>query len=136
MLLCSNRFVSLRFFVPFCDSNWHLVTDENKNYPLKYPAICTPPQIHLHHQIRSLITYCLKSKNYIKNSVIPVNQNKIMNLIRNGMKYTSTTLSSFSIAGSISMNSLIYVRGCHAKICIGVYTHKKIFFYIMKTALK
>lgn len=52
--------------------------------------------------------------------VVPRKQNRQYN--KNWNIHTSTTLSSFSMAGSISMNSLIYVRGCHAKICIGVYT--------------
>lgn len=32
-------------------------------------------------------------------------------------KSTSTAVFSFSMAGSISMNSFTYVRGCQAKIC-------------------
>ena len=47
--------------------------------------------------------------------------------------FTSTTLSSFNMAGSISMNSLIYVRGCHAKICIGVHTKKYSFTHFTRS---
>lgn len=32
-------------------------------------------------------------------------------------KSTSTAVFSFNMAGSISMNSFTYVRGCQAKIC-------------------